>query len=205
MKKYLVAAAMAVLPFTVGANCLGNFDAPVDDHFAYWQTVDGQLWRTRYDECVITIRDLSYHHTDEEALACGDAQQVVETMYKFLFIPTLFNFDFDKANVDADGLRVLTEIANGLDALNDVRILFVGHTDAVGTVEYNLGLGMRRAENAAAVLTALLDRLNIGNVRIRTNTLGESDLLVNTQARERANRRVAILIEWFSKNVVIVR
>ena len=205
MKKYLVAAALAVLPFTVGANCLGNFDAPVDEHFAVWQTVDGELLKTRYNECVITIRDLSYHHTEEEALACGYAQRVADTIYKFLFIPSLFNFDFDKSNVDAHGLRVLNEIAKGLVDLNDVRVLIVGHTDAVGTVEYNLGLGQRRADEAAAVLNALLDHFNISGVRVRTNTLGESDLLVDTQARERANRRVAILIEWFSKRNVIVR
>jgi outer membrane protein OmpA-like peptidoglycan-associated protein len=69
--------------------------------------------------------------------------------------------------------------------------LFVieGHTDAVGTDEYNLRLSKQRAE---AVRQILLEFYNIGEENLITVGLGERYLKIPTPDPEQENRRVTI-------------
>lgn len=63
-------------------------------------------------------------------------------------------FEFDRAEVRPDGMRVLTRHAEFLVNNPDVRVRLEGHTDERGTREYNIGLGERRAQSVAQVLRA---------------------------------------------------
>ncbi|MGL4208354.1 MAG: OmpA family protein [Candidatus Adiutrix sp.] len=101
-------------------------------------------------------------------------------------------FDFDKAIVKA---RYLPHIAAAATVLNNYPQLVVeiqGHTDAVGTAEYNLKLGLRRAEAVKAVLVnngVLPHRLLISSKGF------EVPIADNATASGRArNRRVEIHI-----------
>src|SRR5690606_22306462 len=67
--------------------------------------------------------------------------------------------------------------------------LIEGHTDAVGSDLANLALSDRRAEAVAAALTTVFD---IPPENLAPQGYGEQYLKVNTQSRERENRRVAI-------------
>jgi outer membrane protein OmpA-like peptidoglycan-associated protein len=69
--------------------------------------------------------------------------------------------------------------------------LFVieGHTDAVGSDEYNLKLSKQRAE---AVREILLEFYNIGEENLMTVGLGERYLKIPTPDPEQENRRVTV-------------
>ena len=74
----------------------------------------------------------------------------------------------------------------------DVRITIEGHCDSIGTVEYNLALGERRA---TTVRDYLVNR-GIMNQRLRTVSYGEERPKAdNNTAEGRAqNRRAALVV-----------
>jgi outer membrane protein OmpA-like peptidoglycan-associated protein len=62
-------------------------------------------------------------------------------------------FDFNQAKVRPEAGQILDMIAASLRLEPpDVTVFIAGHTDAVGSVEYNLDLGLRRARAAAVSL-----------------------------------------------------
>ena len=67
--------------------------------------------------------------------------------------------------------------------------LIEGHTDATGGEAYNLALSDRRAESVALALSEYFD---VPPENMVLQGYGESDLAVETQADERANRRAAV-------------
>jgi peptidoglycan-associated lipoprotein len=78
-------------------------------------------------------------------------------------------FEFDRSELDADAKRKLEENASWLKE-NAVRTLTIeGHTDEVGTPEYNLGLGERRARASREYLVAL----GVDPARVSIITYGE--------------------------------
>jgi Outer membrane protein and related peptidoglycan-associated (lipo)proteins len=68
--------------------------------------------------------------------------------------PSGLLFDFDSDVVRSDAATNLNGLAENLRQYNDSNLLIVGHTDAVGSSEYNQGLSERRASSAARYLTA---------------------------------------------------
>lgn len=67
-----------------------------------------------------------------------------EIRNNFTFKPIYFNHD--ESVVLPEFRPFLDELAMLLDAISDLRLLVVGHTDAVGTDAYNIGLSKRRAK-----------------------------------------------------------
>lgn len=61
-------------------------------------------------------------------------------------------FDFNSAEIRPESEAALAEILKLLRESPELRILVVGHTDAVGSFEYNRGLSQRRAEAVARYL-----------------------------------------------------
>jgi peptidoglycan-associated lipoprotein len=105
------------------------------------------------------------------------------------------HFDFDRFNLRPDALKILDEAITRLQANPDVRITIEGHCDSIGTVEYNLALGERRANSVRDYLASR----GIMNVRLRTVSYGEERPAAdNSTAQGRAmNRRahLAVIIE----------
>ncbi len=62
-------------------------------------------------------------------------------------------FDFNKANVKPESAPALVQIAKLLQNRRTLKLLVVGHTDAVGSFESNRTLSQRRADAIAAALT----------------------------------------------------
>jgi len=102
------------------------------------------------------------------------------------------NFDFDKATIRADARPVLDEAIRILRQEGGVAVIAEGHTDAVGSPEYNQKLSERRAE---AVRQYLVDG-GIQPDRIRLEGYGESrPVASNDTADGRAqNRRVELRV-----------
>jgi peptidoglycan-associated lipoprotein len=55
-------------------------------------------------------------------------------------------FDFDRAEITPEARDILQDNAQFLAKSTEVVVLIEGHCDERGTIEYNLGLGQRRAK-----------------------------------------------------------
>jgi peptidoglycan-associated lipoprotein len=79
------------------------------------------------------------------------------------------HFGFDKYDLTKEAVSILERQADWLLRNNAFAIVLEGHCDTVGTVEYNLGLGERRA---TAVKTFLVGK-GINQNRIATVSYGK--------------------------------
>jgi peptidoglycan-associated lipoprotein len=102
------------------------------------------------------------------------------------------HFDFDRYTLRPDALRVLDEAIAAMQANTTLRLTIEGHTCNIGTAEYNLALGERRAQ---AVRDYLVSR-GISADRLTTVSYGE-ERPRHDNAREetrRLNRRAAMVV-----------
>jgi peptidoglycan-associated lipoprotein len=101
------------------------------------------------------------------------------------------HFDFDKSNLKPEAIRILDDAVMKLQANPGLNVTIEGHTDSVGTAEYNLSLGERRAN---AVRDYLLNR-GIAASRMRTVSYGEERPIDtnDTDAGRAMNRRAHIV------------
>jgi outer membrane protein OmpA-like peptidoglycan-associated protein len=100
-----------------------------------------------------------------------------------------FNEDFVREEALDDLDRVGEAIEKILTAHPGEVFLVEGHTDAVGSDEYNLDLSRRRADS---VKKALATYYNIDARNIETAGYGEQFLRIQTEEAEEENRRVTI-------------
>lgn len=96
-------------------------------------------------------------------------------------------FDFDSAAVKSGGFTEIDRVTPVLQKYNHTAIQVEGHTDAVGSEQYNQQLSERRA---AAVQNMLIQR-GIDPKRIRSVGFGESQPVSSNNA---VNRRVTLRI-----------
>ena len=117
--------------------------------------------------------------------------QVVQPVRKQITFEDV-HFDFDRYSLRPEATRALDEAIKVLQENPDTRIEIEGHTCNIGTAEYNLSLGERRA---AAVREYLAGR-GIGANRLTTVSYGE-ERPKHDNAREetrRLNRRAALTV-----------
>jgi outer membrane protein OmpA-like peptidoglycan-associated protein len=102
------------------------------------------------------------------------------------------HFEFDRYTLRPDALRVLDEAIAAMQANANLRLEIEGHTCNVGTAEYNLALGERRA---AAVRGYLTSR-GISADRLRIVSYGEERPKHDNTREEtrRLNRRAALVV-----------
>ena len=101
-------------------------------------------------------------------------------------------FDFNKATLRPANREVLSRIAGVLLTFENYGIQVFGHTDDVGTEQYNLDLSKRRAETVEKYLA----EAGISRDVMSTTGMGEGDPLVegtDDVSRQR-NRRVELAI-----------
>jgi OOP family OmpA-OmpF porin len=103
------------------------------------------------------------------------------------------NFDFDKATIRHDAADILEEAAELLRGQPDVDVWVDGHTDAIGSDEYNQRLSERRAR---AVVDYLAHH-GVSASRLHPRGFGESRPVTSNDTEEgRAqNRRVELNIQ----------
>ena len=101
-------------------------------------------------------------------------------------------YDFNSDAVKSEAQANLRELSASLEKYPDSELLIVGHTDSVGTAEYNQGLSERRAMAAARYLAAQ----GVSGDRIATRGLGETEPISSndSESGRAANRRVEVAI-----------
>jgi outer membrane protein OmpA-like peptidoglycan-associated protein len=101
-------------------------------------------------------------------------------------------FDFDSSEIRGEARRNLTNLANSLRNHPDTEVLIVGHTDNVGTAQYNQGLSERRANSARNFLVS--QGVPANRVRTMGRGLTEPVASNDTDAGRAQNRRVEVAI-----------
>jgi outer membrane protein OmpA-like peptidoglycan-associated protein len=101
------------------------------------------------------------------------------------------NFDFNQSTIRPDGKPILAEVVKLLRQNPDLALAINGHTDNVGTHDYNVQLSQRRA---AAVVDALVDA-HIARTRLTAGGFGpDQPIESNDTEKGRAiNRRVELV------------
>ena len=99
-------------------------------------------------------------------------------------------FDFDKAVLKPEAKAKLDDLVSKTSGINLEVIIAVGHTDSVGTDEYNQKLSVRRSEAVKAYLTSK----GVEKNRVYTEGKGEKQPVADNKTKEgkAKNRRVEI-------------
>lgn len=109
-------------------------------------------------------------------------------------VPTTINFAFNSTALDEQARAVLRAQADFIRQFPEVTFRVYGHTDLVGSAAYNRRLGLRRAQ--AVVL--YLESQGISRDRLEAVVShGETQPLIVTEGRERANRRTVTEVSGF--------
>ncbi|HSJ25219.1 MAG TPA: OmpA family protein [Longimicrobiales bacterium] len=115
-----------------------------------------------------------------------------ESARALAILEEIVHFDYDESTIRADAQEALARKVPILRANPGVQLRVVGHTDERGSVEYNLALGMRRANAVRDYLAGF----GIDASRFVTTSMGE-DVPLDPGSNERAwalNRRAEFTV-----------
>lgn len=100
-------------------------------------------------------------------------------------------FDFNSDAVKGESAPTLTQIATLMKDNPGLRLRVVGHTDNVGTPDYNLGLSTRRASN---VLATLVTQYGVAPDRLSSSGAGQTEPVASNdnEGGRALNRRVEL-------------
>lgn len=122
------------------------------------------------------------------------AAATAENEMRAAFIGALrgVNFEFDSSELLPASINILDEAVSLLEEYPDVDVIIEGHTDSIGSNEYNEALSLRRAESVRTYLTSN----GISNARLEVEGVGEEDPIASneTDAGRAMNRRVIFIL-----------
>mgnify|MGYP000623615193 FL=1 len=102
-------------------------------------------------------------------------------------------FDFNKADIKPESEPAIKEIAKLLQENKGLKLYVVGHTDNVGTLDYNLKLSKARAD---AVVKELVTKYKISPERLKAYGVGSlAPVATNRTEEGRAKNRRVELVE----------
>lgn len=101
-------------------------------------------------------------------------------------------FDYDSAELNKDAKAQLDPIGHALASgeLKGLKFKIEGHTDVIGSEDYNTQLSRRRAD---AVKQFLVDQYGIAYTALQTEGKGKQDLADSSNPTSEVNRRVRIV------------
>src|SRR5690554_1948778 len=177
-----LAFAAATASGAVSAQTVDNWQNPFGD---VWMNGTNELcWRNAFWTPATGIAGC-------DGVPVAQAPVVAPTATKVVLNADTF-FDFDKDTLKPEGRQVLDQVAAQVETLNLETLIAVGHTDSIGSEQYNQGLSERRANLVKNYLVGK----GIPADRIYTEGKGETSPIASNATREgRAqNRRVEIEI-----------
>ncbi len=125
----------------------------------------------------------------------GKIEVLTETPSDDSILVTMrINFDFDKANIRPDEFETMRRVGEILNTYPGTKVHISGHTDFIGTEEYNIRLSHRRVDS---VMTFLTQKENVDLDRFFMPVgYGKQRPIASNQTREGRfkNRRVDFVI-----------
>jgi OOP family OmpA-OmpF porin len=188
--------------------------AAIAQPYSNWVSSDGQVVRSGFNECWRTTAwtpetahpDCDGAKKAAPAAAAAPATPAAVTAQapvqapaaptKVTFEAEAF-FDFDKAQLKAQGKTQLDGLLTQLKSLNWTSMTVVGHTDSTGPAAYNQGLSERRAESVKSYLVGQ----GLPAAAIQASGQGESKPVADnaTAAGRAQNRRVEVEVVGTAK------
>jgi OmpA-OmpF porin, OOP family len=140
----------------------------------------------------LDLRDVKGDQVIEHKDFNLDPIQVAAVQENITIVLNNVFFDFDKAILKPESFPELNRIAKVMKEKEGMQIEITGHTDAIGTEQYNLGLSERRAKAVVRYIT----EQGVDLKRISTLFFGESKPADTNDTPEgrRKNRRVEFKI-----------
>jgi outer membrane protein OmpA-like peptidoglycan-associated protein len=152
--------------------------------FSTWLFVDILRPALRKPEAVVAASEITVNVADSLA-----------KMYALMPKELVIGHNFDKAGLETDPQieTSLTEFKNWLDKYPESVLMITGYTDLVGTPEYNLALGLERAQAAQK----FLESKGFPASRMEISSKGEEDPVAGyiTDDARAKNRRTVISIK----------
>lgn len=113
-------------------------------------------------------------------------QHVMEEVFEI-------RFDFNKATIKPEYEELIRKLADATQSNRNIKVSVVGHTDTMGSKDYNYALGGRRAD----AVQKMLIKYGIPASQIVAVSAGEEDLAVPTPdgVANAENRRVRVVKE----------
>lgn len=107
------------------------------------------------------------------------------------YLPSTVYFAFNSTNVNATDRDTINALADYLNYHPTTSVTLVGHTDPLGTDDYNDNLGIERAVNIGSILLSK----SVDPSRVLIQSHGEKSLVTRNPARYKLNRRVEIFYQ----------
>jgi outer membrane protein OmpA-like peptidoglycan-associated protein len=153
--------------------------------FSMWLYVD--ILKPMTKKTIVVVQPVSEKLTRE----ADSLKKFYDSMPKNLLI----YFDFDKCNFKGDPQidNTISEMKKWTDMYPDYKIHIIGHTDFIGTPEYNLALGMKRAE----VVKNYFEKQGVVPGKIVVTSIGEGESVDNQFTTEGTskNRRTVVTLK----------
>jgi VWFA-related protein len=132
--------------------------------------------------------------TEQELSSEGTYDKSIFTALDPIGTITFVNieFDFGKSSIKSESMNIIEQMANELKEHESIIIKITGHTDDVGTDEFNMNLSLERAKSVRQELI----RLGISAKRLSIEGMGESKPLYqnDNDDNRRKNRRTEFTI-----------
>lgn len=109
-------------------------------------------------------------------------------------VTTFVNFDFDKSVLRPDARAILDRQAAWIAQYDDLHFSVFGHTDLVGSLDYNFSLAKRRAD---AVVEYLISKGASRDQLESVVSFGETQPIIQTMRREETNRRAVTEVSGY--------
>jgi len=189
--KYLSAAALISAFSATHAN-----DAMID-RVAY--TASGKVTVVNSNISTSALRDYLFPKQDATVLTRSIFKPVVRSVggsKVHTSVAMLIQFEFDSDQLTELSMKQLDKLGDILkmDELSREKLVVEGHTDIIGSYDYNMSLSMRRA---SSVRQYLISEHNISGDRLHTVGKGEASLIDVNDPKGSINRRVQ-----FSRNIL---
>lgn len=165
--------------------------------------VEPEVTQAEYDALADRVAELERRMAANEELAqeamttADKALKCCRKDYTVVMTEEIY-FDFNKFDVKTESYPALDRVAEKLKSDPDLIAELAGHTDGVGTSDYNIVLGQKRADAARQYL---ISRHNIALGRVALRTFGKDAPIASNdsdQGRSK-NRRVTIDVLGFSQ------
>ena len=148
-----------------------------------------------YAQLARSIHPQDWRNANSE-ITCGNyvtrADLIATELQENDFIDMRVHFEFDSDTLTPEAHEPLDELAEAINsnALADYRFRLEGHTDALGSDEYNQDLSDRRAASVSNYLTNVH---GIDTGRLESIGFGESQLAAQDDPTSGLNRRVRVV------------